>query len=247
MKPLLTLGYDGTAYAGWQRQKNALAIQQVVEEALCKLLKTDAAVIGGGRTDAGVHALGQRALIIKPARIFIPTERLPAALNTLLPADIKVLSAEQVADDFHPLRHKSRKTYEYSVYNAPVMPPIHRLYAALWRGALDVGAMREAGAHFVGVHDFAGFCGTNGTAATTIREIFDLDITQNGPLIRISVCGNGFLYNMVRIIAGTLMMVGQSRITPSEIPGIIRSRDRTMAGDTMPPCGLMLKEIKYVT
>jgi tRNA pseudouridine38-40 synthase len=251
MRALLTLSYDGTNYAGWQRQENALSVQQAVEEALTRLLRRPVKVSGGGRTDAGVHALGQRALVMEEDReepaagIRIPAENLHLAVNTLLPPDIKALASEAVPDDFHPIRNAIGKTYAYTVFNGPVMPPVYRLYAAHERNPLDIGAIKAAAASFIGKHDFIGFSSTGGSAATTVREITALDVGASGGLVRISVTGNGFLYNMVRIISGTLVWAGLGKLRPEELPDIIASKDRERAGPTMPARGLTLERIIY--
>ncbi|MCL2702241.1 MAG: tRNA pseudouridine(38-40) synthase TruA [Defluviitaleaceae bacterium] len=245
-RTLLTVSYDGTNYAGWQRQQNAVSVQQVLEEALGKLLNREVSTIGGGRTDAGVHALGQKALIREPIDIFIPTEKLPAAVNAYLPQDIRVLGAETVTPDFHPLRRPARKTYIYKIFNAPVMPPVYRLYAAFERRGLDVLAMMKAAVFFVGTHDFRGFSSTGTEVQTTVRDIYALDVVKTKDMISITASGNGFLYNMVRIIAGTLLYVGLGKINADDIPEIIKSGDRNRAGKTMPAHGLILHEIEYI-
>ncbi|MDR1705411.1 MAG: tRNA pseudouridine(38-40) synthase TruA [Clostridiales bacterium] len=246
-RALLTLSYDGTNYAGWQRQANAISVQQIVEEALSRLLGRAAKVVGGGRTDAGVHALGQRAMVIKPCPgdIIIPPDKLHLALNALLPSDVKALASRAVPDDFHPIRSAAAKTYVYTVYNGIVMPPVYRLYAAHERRPLDIEAIKAAAVHFIGTHDFIGFSSAGGSAATSVRVITALETEWDGALLRLTITGNGFLYNMARIIAGTLILAGLNKVRPEEFPSLIASRDRNHAGPTMPACGLMLKNIIY--
>ena len=243
-KALLTVSYDGTAYAGWQRQENARSVQQVLEEALSRLLGEEYSTIGGGRTDAGVHALGQKALVREQV-IRVPLPNLAAAVNTLLPDDVRVIHTEEVPDNFHPLRNPCVKTYIYSIINAPVMPPVYRHYAAFERRSLCFFSMGEAARHFVGTHDFAGFCSAGSSVATTTRTVSSLDLEKIDDLIKITITGTGFLYNMVRIIAGTLVDVGLLRVQPDDIPGIILSKNRTCAGKTLPAHGLMLCNIDY--
>jgi tRNA pseudouridine38-40 synthase len=242
---LLTVSYDGTNYAGWQKQINALSVQQVLEEGLSKLLDSQASVIGGGRTDAGVHALAQKALILKPENITIPIINLPCAVNSFLPADIRVMGAEEAPAGFHPLRQPAVKTYIYRIFNGNIIPPVHRLYAAHERRALDVNVMGHAARHFIGVHDFKGFSSAGAAVKSTVREIYSADVVKIGDMITIILKGNGFLYNMVRIIAGTLVDAGLGKVAADDIPGIIRSGERERAGKTMEARGLTLEMIEY--
>ncbi|MCL2406849.1 MAG: tRNA pseudouridine(38-40) synthase TruA [Defluviitaleaceae bacterium] len=246
MKTLLTLSYDGTNYAGWQVQENAVTVQQILNEALARLFSRGAVrTIGGSRTDAGVHASDQKCLILSPERHNIPLQNLPHAINAFLPQDIRVMSAELVVDDFHPLRMPCIKTYAYRVYNALIVPPKHRLYTAHERRRLNVGAMQTAASFFVGKFDFVGFSSAGSSAMTTVREVYSCNISKEGEIITLEISGNGFLYNMVRIIAGTLVHVGLGKIMPEGIPAIIRSRRRELAGPTMPASGLELFKVVY--
>lgn len=240
---LLTISYDGTNYSGWQKQKNAVTVQGEFDKACSTLFKTDIESIGASRTDAGVHALGQRAVI--DVDTSIPAEKIPLALNPLLPDDIVVTHAEEVGADFNPRFKALKKTYEYSIYNAPFRNPLYRNYSEYVRCELDLDSMRTACEAFVGEHDFRAFCASGNSSKTTVRIIYSLDIEKEGDFIKIRVTGNGFLYNMVRIIAGTLIYVGEGRIAPDDLPEIIASGDRRKAGKTAGPSGLVLVKIMY--
>ena len=240
---LLTISYDGTNYSGWQKQKNAVTVQGEFDKACSTLFKTDVESIGASRTDAGVHALGQRAVI--DVDTSIPAEKIPLALNPLLPDDIVVTHAEEVGADFNPRFKALKKTYEYSIYNAPFRNPIYRNYSEYVRCKLDLDSMRTACEAFVGEHDFRAFCASGNSSKTTVRTIYSLDVEKDGDFIKIRVTGNGFLYNMVRIIAGTLIYVGEGRIAPDDLPEIIASGDRRKAGKTAGPSGLVLVKIMY--
>ena len=240
---LLTISYDGTNYSGWQKQKKAVTVQGEFDKACSTLFKTDIESIGASRTDAGVHALGQRAVI--DVDTSIPAEKIPLALNPLLPDDIVVTHAEEVGADFNPRFKALKKTYEYSIYNAPFRNPIYRNYSEYVRYELDLDSMRTACEAFVGEHDFRAFCASGNSSKTTVRTIYSLDVEKDGDFIKIRVTGNGFLYNMVRIIAGTLIYVGEGRIAPDDLPEIIASGDRRKAGKTAGPSGLVLVKIMY--
>ena len=240
---LLTISYDGTNYSGWQKQKNAVTVQGEFDKACSTLFKTDIESIGASRTDAGVHALGQRAVI--DVDTSIPAEKIPLALNPLLPDDIVVTHAEEVGADFNPRFKALKKIYEYSIYNAPFRNPLYRNYSEYVRCELDLDSMRTACEAFVGEHDFRAFCASGNSSKTTVRTIYSLDIEKDGDFIKIRVTGNGFLYNMVRIIAGTLIYVGEGRIASDDLPEIIASGDRRKAGKTAGPSGLVLVKIMY--
>ncbi len=265
---MLTIAYDGTAYCGWQIQPDAPTIEGILNETISRMLSEDIRVTGASRTDAGVHALGTVAVFDTESTI--PADKFPFVINQGLPADIKVLSSRQVPDDFHPRKAECRKTYEYSIYNGCFMLPIRRLYAHHVFGSLDVGRMKKAAAYLVGEHDFASFMGAGSQALTTVRTIYDLSVREYMPgtatddrealntehdavrpgrdsdrEIVISVTGNGFLYNMVRIIAGTLIDVGQGRFEPEDVTGMLEACDRKAAGQTAPACGLCLVGYEY--
>lgn len=238
----LRVAYDGTAYCGWQVQKNGRTIEGELNRALAELTGEEIQVIGASRTDAGVHGLCNVAVFDTRSRI--PGEKFSYALNQRLPEDIRVRASKEVPEDFHPRHCRSRKTYEYHIYNAVFPNPLRRLYSCFTYVPLEVERMSRAAAYLVGEHDFASFCSAGSQAETTIRTIYSLDVARDGEEIVIRVTGNGFLYNMVRIIAGTLMEAGSGRMEPEEIPKILEARDRAAAGPTAPACGLVLKELE---
>lgn len=239
---LLTVAYDGTSYAGWQRQTNAITIQQKLEEALSTLLARPVITAGSSRTDAGVHALGQRVAFTAPD-LRVPLDKLPMVLVGLLPPDIAVSSALEVPGDFNPRFAPLHKTYHYNISNIAVPNPLNNRYSAFVPQKLCVGSMSAAARCFEGRHDFVAFCATGGSAQTTDREIYNCNVCNNNGLITISITGNAFLYNMVRIIAGTLVYVGMGKLQAHDIPQIIASKDRKRAGKTMPPHGLTLVDV----
>lgn len=243
---LLTIAYDGTQYSGWQKQKNpeVITVEGELTKALRQLFKnSEPECIGASRTDAGVHALGQRAII--DVETTIPVEKIPLAIRSFLPTDIVVTKAEEVSGGFHPRFDCVKKTYEYRFWNAPVKNPKERLYSAYVQKPLDIDKMNEGAKAFLGTHDFAAFCAAGTQVSTTVRTIFDCHVERQDESVRILVTGDGFLYNMVRIIAGTLMAVGMGKIPPENVAGIIASKDRAKAGQTAEPQGLTLLEIFY--
>lgn len=243
MRILIRVSYDGTAYSGWQIQPNATTVEGMLQQAVCSLFGADIELIGASRTDAGVHALGNVAVFDVDTRI--PAPKIAYALNVRLPDDIRVWQSIQVEDGWHPRHNDCVKTYEYSIYNDTFENPKKRLYSHFYYGNLDVDMMREAAAYFIGEHDFSAFCSAGSQVADKVRTIYSLDVIQDGCEITLRVKGNGFLYNMVRIIAGTLIKAGTGDIRPQDIPGIIESRDRQLAGPTAPARGLTLVEIDY--
>lgn len=239
----LTVAYDGTAYCGWQVQNNGRTIEEELNRAITELTGEETQVTGASRTDAGVHGLCNIAVFDTCFQIL--AEKFPYALNQRLPEDIRVRGAREVEPRFHPRKCKSRKTYEYHILNAAFPDPVRRLYAYFTYTPLDVGRMRQAAAYLVGEHDFASFCSAGSHADTTVRTIYALEVERDGEEIVIRVSGSGFLYNMVRIIAGTLMDVGKGRMEPEHMQEILQARDRTAAGPTAPACGLVLTEISF--
>lgn len=237
----LTVAYDGTAYHGFQVQKNGETIESELNRAISDLTGEEIQVIGASRTDAGVHALGN--LVVFDTSFRILAEKFSYALNQRLPEDIRIRESKEVAADFHPRHYKSRKTYEYHILNAAFPNPLRRLYAYFTYTPMNVEKMRLAAAYLVGEHDFASFCSAGSQAETTVRTIYDLTVEKNGEEIMIRVTGSGFLYNMVRIIAGTLMEAGCGRMEPEMMREILKAKDRTAAGPTAPACGLVLREI----
>lgn len=235
---MLTVAYDGTGYHGWQIQKNGNTIEGELNRCLSGLLKEDIKVIGGSRTDSGVHALGNIAVFDTKARM--PAEKISYALNQRLPEDIRIQESREVPLDFHPRHCHSRKTYEYRIYNAEFPMPVKRLYAYFTYEPLDEKRMQEAASYLVGEHDFKSFCSVGTVVESTVRNIFDLQVFREGKEIIIRVTGNGFLYNMVRIIAGTLIEAGRGNIKPYEVKQILEQKDRGSAGPTAPANGLTL-------
>ena len=237
----LTLQYDGSAYHGWQIQTNAVTIQEILENALKKITGEKIYVTGCGRTDAGVHALGYVCNFRSVTAI--PSERIPYALNAYLPNDIVCIHAEDVSSAFHSKSSALKKRYTYYINNSP-FPDIF-LHSWHVRFPLDMSAMQRAAYAFLGTHDFLGFASSGFSVKTTVRTIYSLDITKEKNIISLDITGDGFLYNMVRIIAGTLVYAGSGKICPDDIPGIIASRDRKKAGITAPADGLFLSEVYY--
>lgn len=235
---MLTVAYDGTDYCGWQVQKNGNTIEGELNRCLSELLKEDIKVIGGSRTDSGVHALGNIAVFDTKARM--PAEKISYALNQRLPDDIRIQESKEVPADFHPRHCHSRKTYEYRIYNAEFPMPVKRLYSYFTYVPLNEKKMQEAAAFLVGEHDFKSFCSAGAVVESTVRTIFDLRVFREGKEIIIRVTGNGFLYNMVRIIAGTLIEAGRGNIEPYEVKQILEQKDRDAAGPTAPASGLTL-------
>jgi len=240
---MLTVAYDGTNYHGWQIQSNVPTIESVLNETLSALFQEEIRVIGASRTDTGVHALGNIAVFDTQARM--PAEKISYALNQRLPEDIRIQSSIEVPRDFHPRRRNSRKTYEYKIWNSRFPMPVYRLYTHFTYVPLDIVLMQEAAAHLKGEHDFKSFCSVNTAAETTVRTIYDLTVEKVGELITIQVTGSGFLYNMVRIIAGTLMEAGRGNLAPGQMTDILNACDRTKAGPTAPACGLTLVRYEF--
>ena len=238
---MLTVAYDGTAYHGWQIQPNGETIEGILNRCLSETLGEKIEVIGASRTDSGVHAMGNIAVFDTDSPI--PADKISYALNQRLPEDIKIQKSEEVVVDFHPRHCESRKTYEYRIYCAPFPMPVKRLYAHFTYIPMDVERMRQGAVYLVGKHDFKSFCSTEAQVETTVRQVDSVEVVQEGKEIVIRVAGRGFLYNMVRIIAGTLMEVGRGHIAPEEVKTILEARDRQAAGPTAPACGLTL--IKY--
>lgn len=243
----LTVAYDGTAYHGWQVQPKAVTIEGELNKALSLITGEDINVIGASRTDAGVHALGNVAIFDTYSRI--PAKKFSYALNQRLPDDIVVQSSEEVPTEFHPRHCNCRKTYEYTVINRRFPLPEYRNTAYFYYGNLDIESMQKACTAFIGEHDFAGFCSSGAQVKSTVRTVYKLEILERaidcGNIITMHIQGNGFLYNMVRIIAGTLLEVGKGRINPLDIKDIIASCDRARAGATAPAQGLKLIEICF--
>lgn len=241
----LTVEYDGTNYAGWQRQKNALAVQQVLEETLARLTGESITLHGASRTDAGVHALGQSAHFDTDSRI--PAEKFSYALNALLPHDIRVTASEEVSPDFHARFSTKGKRYRYLFWDAPHAGALNRLTHAHSIYPLDVRKMQEEADALIGTHDFAAFAASGSVVKDTVRTIWRVDVTRSGHEVMLIVEGSGFLYNMVRIIAGTLRDVGSGKLEAGALKRAIETGDRLDLGVTAPAHGLTLMKVFYST
>ena len=239
----LTLSYDGTEYCGFQLQPNGPTIQGHLEKALSDVYKTEIKVKGCSRTDAGVHARMYVCSYIAPD--CVPPEKLPLAIRAYLPDDICVYNCEKVNDDFHARYDNQGKTYCYTINTAKFQDVFTRRFEWHYPKSLDTLSMQKATEAFIGKHDFSGFMSAGSDILDTVRTISRLDVIKDGDRIKIYVRADGYLYNMVRIIVGTLVMVGNGKINPDEMEDIIKSCDRTRAGITAPPQGLMLYEVHY--
>lgn len=247
----LIVAYDGTGYAGWQIQENAATVEGELTKALQTWLKEDVSLIGASRTDSGVHALGNIAVFDTESRI--PAEKFAIGVNHYLPEDIRVQCSEEVPADYHPRYRKTEKTYEYTILNTKISLPVWQRYAYHVYRALDIPAMQKAGELLVGEHDFSAFCSAGSQVKSKVRTVYEVSVMtepvlgcNGGHIVRIRVRGNGFLYNMVRIIAGTLLDIGQGQRTLEEVKQALVTGERRMAGPTAPPQGLMLVEIRDV-
>jgi len=239
----LTIEFDGTNYHGWQSQKNAITVQDVITEAITKVTGENCQLTGASRTDAGVHALGFVANFRTSSSI--PAEKFSFVLNTCLPPDIVVKNSEEVDMSFHARFSAVSKRYRYIFLNSKHPSALYRnrVFHVPWR--LDVDAMREAALFFKGTHDFSAFRASGASTETSVRTMYDVSLTQKDEMIIFEVEGNGFLYNMVRIMAGTLVDVGLGKIAAERIAGILKNGERNMAGRTAPPQGLYLVCVNY--
>lgn len=239
----LVVAYDGTNYHGWQVQDNGITIEEVLNRTISELVQEDIKVIGASRTDAGVHACGNVAVFDTESRI--PGDKFSFALNQQLPEDIRIQESCEVDADFHPRYADTVKTYEYNILNRRFELPTKRLYAAFCYYPMDIERMNQAAAYLVGEHDFKSFCSAGAQVQTTVRTIYAVNVTKADDMVHIRITGNGFLYNMVRIIAGTLMQVGTGLMEPEQVKEILEARDRSKAGPTAVAKGLTLVEIRY--
>lgn len=235
--------YDGTHYFGWQRQSNHRSVQGVIEKKLSRILDTDIVIHGSGRTDSGVHALSQCASFT--AEINMPEDRLKFALNRVLPVDILITELAVMPDDFHARYSAQGKTYIYKVYLDKIRDPFKDNYYYHYPHKLDLDAIQNGMKYFLGTHDFKTFMASGSGVSNTVRTIHSFKVDQIGNTLEFTISGDGFLYNMVRIIIGTLFQVSKGKITPDEIPKIIANQDRSGARWTAPPNGLYLKEVHY--
>ena len=244
MRVKMVVAYDGTNYSGWQIQPNGVTIEQKLNEALQALLGEDIRVTGASRTDAGVHSLGNVCIFDTDTRM--PAEKISYALNQRLPEDIVVQDSCEVPDTFHPRFSRSRKTYEYRILNRRFRMPTRRLDTYFYHYPLDVEKMQRAASYLVGEHDFKSFCTAKPEVTNTVRTVYSLDLKREDDMITLRIRGNGFLYNMVRIITGTLIRVGGGFLEPEDIPKILEAKDRGAAGETARPEGLTLVKIEYL-
>lgn len=239
----LTIEYDGTNYAGWQRQKNVMTIQQELEQAIEKITAAKSEVIGSSRTDAGVHARGFVANFLTESSI--PAASFKDALNSKLPEDIVILNSEEVNCNFHARYSSIGKQYSYTILNRPQPSAIDRRYVYHYKKLLNYQAMKLACSYYIGTHDFEGFKSTGSSVKTSIRTIKSAYLTKTGDKVIFYVEADGFLYNMVRIMVGTLIDVGIGKIKPEDIINVINSKDRNRAGKTVPASGLCLEIVYY--
>ncbi len=240
----MTISYDGRNYCGYQKQKNGVSIQEKLTEAADALFGESTKITGCSRTDSGVHAVAFKATL-ESENAKIKPEKLPSALNAHLPADISVRDASEAKKDFHPRYSVKEKEYRYIICNASTRDPFSEGRAYFFPKKLDVKAMNEAAQQLVGRHDFRAFMASGSKIEDTVREIYSCTVTREGDNVTVSVRGNGFLYNMVRIIVGTLIAVSDGKIEKTDITKIIESKDRKNAGPTVPAEGLYLYDVKY--
>ena len=239
----LTVAYDGTNYCGWQVQPNGITIEEVLNKKLSRLTGEDIHIIGASRTDSGVHALGNVAVFDTESRI--PGEKMAKALNARLPEDIIIQGSKEVPLDYHPRFQDTRKTYEYTFYNARYDNPVTSRHHHFVYVPLDVEKMKKAASYFLGEHCFISMCSSKAQVTSYVREIYECNVTQNGRYITMRVTGSGFLYNMVRLMAGTLLEVGRGKKEPEWVKEILASKERVTPGPKLPAKGLTLIQIEY--
>lgn len=240
---LVTVKYDGSAYHGWQVQKNALTVQQVFQDAVQKVFKERLDVKGCSRTDSGVHANMYCLSFITD--MDISDRGVVMALNTHLPDDIAVISCQQVNEDFHPRYSCKSKEYVYKLYNGEIRNPFYSKYAYHYRYNIDAEYLNRQAQAFVGTYDYSGFCSAGSDVEDTVRTVYSFSVWREGDMVYFKVEADGFLYNMVRIMVGTLLFIAQGKIGEGELLDIIKSKDRKRAGKTAPPQGLYLNKVNY--
>lgn len=248
MRYVLKIAYDGTAYAGWQRQKNAPSVQQLLEESILTALGEEIRVTASGRTDAGVHAAGQ-VCHFDSDTITVPPEKMPDCLNRFLPADIRIVDGWSAEENFDANRSAKRKTYCYQLYVSPREMPLKERYSVRIDSAPDCKTLQEIARLFEGEHDFKAFCASGSSIKTTVRTVYEVRVEEGESLgskdIRLYVTGNGFLYNMVRTMVGTLLAVADGKRTKEQLLSSYQTGDRNLLGKTMPAKGLTLHQVDY--
>ena len=244
MRIKLVLGYDGTSFCGWQVQLNAVSVQESLESAVFKVTGEKVRVTGSGRTDAGVHAQGQVAHFDTECKTVEP-KKFYRALNAHLPESIRVYESEQVDEQFDACRKTKKKTYKYSLYLGEVENPLKERYAVRVEDNLDIDKMRSSAKVFIGEHDFKCMCASGSSIKTTVRTIYNIEIQKNGNDLSFIVTGNGFLYNMVRILVGTLLKAGKGETNEHELEQMLSTGERAMGGRTLPAKGLCLMSVEY--
>ncbi len=243
---LLTIAFDGRPFCGFQKQINGVSVQETLSQAAGRIFGDSCRITGCSRTDSGVHARDfKAALSVDDGAVSLSADRVPAAINTYLPDSVEVLSAAVMPDDFHVRYDVSEKEYQYLILNTPVRDPF--LVGRAWHypRTLSVGVMDEAAGYLVGTHDFASFMASGSDIRDTVRTVFACNVSRDGPVVRVTVSGNGFLYHMVRIIVGTLVGVSEGRFRPSDMSALLEAKDRNAAGRTAPACGLYLTRVSY--
>lgn len=246
MVAVLLLSFDGTNYCGWQVQKNAVTIQSLVQTAVEESLKIQTKVIGCSRTDSGVHAFEYVCSFLLPTDFKIPPEQIAFAVNQFLPDDIRVLKSTILQDNtFHACTSAVKKEYRYSFYCSKIDKPLLQRYAVRVYPAIDLEKMQKCAILLEGTKDFKAFSNTGSTVNTTVRTIYSIILKEENGLYTMDVCGNGFLYNMIRILAGSLIAIGQGKLTESQLLQAIEKRDRSLTGKTMPAKGLALMHVEY--
>ncbi len=243
MRYAILVAYDGTAYGGWQMQKNAITVQQVLEEAAKTVFCKRVPITASGRTDSGVHAAGQVCHF--DADTTIPPEKIADALNAYLPEDISVLKSVAAPENFDASRSAKKKTYVYKIYFARRHNPLKDRYAVCVKSGANLEKLREISSAFVGEHDFKAYCKSGSQVKTTVRTVYSVQVNSEGEDVEISVCGAGFLYNMVRTIVGTMLYYADGVLSREEVLRSLTEGDRNLVGKTMPAKGLTLKSVEY--
>ena len=243
MNVLLTISYDGTDFCGYQIQKKGRTVESELKSAIKTLTGEDVKMVASGRTDSGVHAKGQVVNFWTNSQI--PPEKYAPALNAILASDVRVLKSKKVNDSFNARYSAKKKTYKYFCYLEKIDNPLKSRYSVLLKNEVDIEKIKKACKVIEGTHDFKGFCSTGSSIKTTVRTVYEIAVTKKGKDIVFSVTGNGFLYNMVRIIVGTLILVGEGKIEVGDIEKALLTGDRTLVGKTMPAHGLRLEKVVY--